>query len=254
MLNSFENFLVMLATVIAAVGFLYVVHRSWPSELRQPHNDLIGWHVSVLGSTYAVIIGFMLFAVWTNFETADHNAEAEANSVVSLARSSLSLPAGQSQKVILLADRYVETVLTKEWPAMQRAELSPASHLLIQQLWSTLEATELRTARQQSGFDHSLTELIRMTEYRRLRELQVNAYLPNILWVVLVLGATLTIMSACLFGTSHFRVHLVQVIMLALMISSVLVAIADINRPFQGSLHVEPVGFERARATLAGML
>jgi ABC-type branched-subunit amino acid transport system permease subunit len=80
--------------------------------------------------------------------------------------------------------------------------------------------------------------------------LQVNAYLPGVLWLVLILGASVTIMSACLFGTSDFRLHLVQVVMLTLMISSALVAIGDINLPFQGSVCVQPLGFVRAEATL----
>ena len=134
---------------------------------------------------------------------------------------------------------------------MSRDEISPASHPIVRQLWATLAQVDAHNGREQINLDHATTELVRMTEYRRLRQLQVTAYLPGILWLVLILGATLTIMSACLFGTSDIRLHLIQVVMLALMISSVLVAIADINRPFQGSVHVTPAGFERARITLA---
>jgi hypothetical protein len=79
-----------------------------------------------------------------------------------------------------------------------------------------------------------------MTEFRRLRQSQVNAHLPGILWLVLVIGATVTIMSACLFGTSDFRVHLIQVGMMSLLISSVLIAIADINRPFRAQCMSTP--------------
>ncbi len=251
MLDSFESFLVVLAAVGAAVALLFLLRFVWPSELRRQHNELIGWHVSVLGSTYAVIIGFMLFAVWTNFQLADVNADAEANCLVSVVRSSRGLPAGQRAKIFDLATRYVDVMLTKEWPAMSREELSPASHAIVRQLWASLAATETHTALEQTSLDHTFSELVRMTEYRRLRQLQVNAYLPGILWIVLVLGAVVIISSACLFGTSYFRLHLIQVILLTLMISTVLVAIADINRPFQGSVHVEPAGFERARVTLA---
>ena len=40
-----------------------------PLEFRLPkrrtYNDIIGWQVSVLGTTYAVILGFMLYTVWS---------------------------------------------------------------------------------------------------------------------------------------------------------------------------------------------
>jgi hypothetical protein len=56
----------------------------------------------------------------------------------------------------------------------------------------------------------------------------------------------LTLLSASLFGSLNPRLHVTQVITLALMLSLSLVAIADVNRPFQGAVHVTPKGFENA--------
>ncbi len=246
MLNTFQSIMIMVCTVAGSVAFLLLLQRVWTSEQRRPHNDLIGWHVSVLGTTYAVIIGFMLFAVWTNFETAEADAEAEANCLVNLVRSSRGLPASQREQVGVLASEYVGIMLNHEWAAMSRGQISPASHRVIQQLWTTITGIETHTAREQISLDHTLTELSSMTEHRRRRELQVDSYLPDILWLVLIVGAIVTLVSACLFGTVDLKLHLVQVIMLSSLLSAVLVAIADINRPFQGSVHVTPVGFERA--------
>jgi hypothetical protein len=61
----------------------------------------------------------------------------------------------------------------------------------------------------------------------------------------------ITTLSSCLFGTENFKLHCVQVISLTLLLSLALVAIGDIDRPFQGAVRVMPVGFERARATFA---
>jgi hypothetical protein len=134
---------------------------------------------------------------------------------------------------------------------MSRGEQSSATHPIVRQLWAVLGSSETKTVLEQASLDHTLTELARMTEHRRLRELGVNAHLPGILWLVLILGAVVTIMSACLFGAIDTSAHLLQVLLLALIISSVLVAIADIDRPFQGSVHVEPTSFEQARTSLA---
>ena len=253
MLNGFENMAVIVATVGAAAAFLLLLHRVWRSELRSQHNDLIGWHVSVLGSTYAVIIGFMLFAVWSNFETADANADAEANCLVNVVRSSRGLAPRQREQIRSLAAEYVNIMLTEEWPAMSLGRVNASSHPIVQQLWAAITSTETHGGLEQTSLDHTFSELARMTEYRRLRQLQVVSYLPNILWLVLVVGATVTIVSACLFGTPDLKLHLIQVMMLALMISSVLVAIGDINRPFQGSVHVDTTSFERARSTIADL-
>ena len=252
-LGSLQNIAIIATTVAASAAFLRLVHRVWHSELRRQHNDLIGWHISVLGSTYAVIVGFMLYAVWTNFEIAQNNAEAEANCLVSVVRSSRGLIPAQCDRIHALAAQYAETMLTEEWPAMARGQVSPVSHDIVRQLWAAMTSTQIHNGLEQTSLDHSFTELTRMTEYRRLRQLQVDSYLPDILWLVLMIGAVVTIVSACLFGSSDLKLHTVQVMMLALMISSILVAIGDINRPFQGAVHVDSAGFERARATIRDM-
>src|SRR5207248_1844363 len=113
--------------VSGAIAFLYLLRYVWPIEQRRQHNDLIGWQVTVIGTTYAVIIGFMLYAVWTNFELADGNAEAEANSLVNLVRAAQALPAVQRLEVRNLASEYVNIMLDQEWPAMSRMSVSPAS-------------------------------------------------------------------------------------------------------------------------------
>jgi hypothetical protein len=58
-------------------------------------------------------------------------------------------------------------------------------------------------------------------------------------------------LSSCMFGIDNFILHALQVVSLTLLLSLILVAIADIDRPFQGVVHVHPSGFERARQTFA---
>ena len=69
--------------------------------------------------------------------------------------------------------------------------------------------------------------------------------------MVLILGGAITMLTSCLFGVENFRLHCVQVASLALLIALILVAIAAIDHPFQGTVHLYPNGFERARATFA---
>ena len=251
MLSTFQNIAIVLLIIGGALALLWLLRLFWPGEQRRPHNELIGWQISVLGTAYAVIVGFMLYAVWTNFEVADGNAEAEANSLVNVVRIARGLPS--AQKIADLGRRYVEIMLTQEWPAMSRLVVDPSSHPVMEQLWTTLMKTPIHNASEQTSLDHAITQLAKMTEHRRLRVLQANANLPEILWTVLIIGAILTIVSACLFDTANFKLHLIQVSMLSLLLALVLVAIADINRPFQGSVHVVPAGWDQARATLARM-
>jgi hypothetical protein len=237
--------------MLASLVFVWLLNRVWPASQRRDHNDIIGWQVGVLGTTYAVILGFMLYAVWTSYQEADINAETEANCLVSVFRVADGLPAAQRDKVHELAREYVKIVIEQEWPAMEKAELGLAGHQTIEKLWTAVLESKAATYAEQTSMNLALTEIDNMTEHRRVRQLQSQSKLPGILWIVLIVGGIITMLSSCMFGIDNFRLHCLQVVSLTLLLSLILVAIADIDRPFQGTVHVYPRGFERARDTLA---
>jgi Protein of unknown function (DUF4239) len=248
-LTTFEDAIVILACLLGALLFLWTLDRIWPSNLRRTHNDIIGWQVGVLGTIYAVIMGFMLYAVWTSYQEADINAEAEANCLVSVFRLADGLPAPQRDEVHQLARQYANIVIDQEWPLMHRGELGLAGHNTVQELWTVVLQTKPTTFAEQTSMNLALTEISTMTEHRRVRQLESQSKLPGILWMVLIVGGAITMLSSCLFGIENFGLHCVQVVSLTLLVSLILVAIADIDRPFQGTVHVYPRGFERARQT-----
>ncbi|HEY0703651.1 MAG TPA: hypothetical protein VGD60_12870 [Candidatus Acidoferrales bacterium] len=251
MLTGLDDLLVIAACMTGALLFLFVLKHFWPIPQRRDHNDIIGWQVSVLGTTYAVIIGFMLYAVWTSFEAAELNADGEANCLVSVFRLAGGLPTAERGTVRTLARQYADSVIDVEWPAMNRAQSDSSSQDITQKLWAAVMEVKPQTFAEQTSMQQALTEISSMTEHRRIRQLQNNSKLPGVLWLVLVMGGGITIMSSCLFGTENFRLHCVQVISLTLLLSLALVAIGDIDRPFQGAVRVTPAGFERARGTFA---
>ncbi len=251
LLQSIESAFVVIAVVAMSLAFLFVLNRLWPSAHRRNYNAVFAWQVNFLGMTYGVIISFMLFAAWTSFSDAISNADGEANAVINLSRVADTLPEPQRDAVQGLARRYVEVILTEEWPAMTHSKLTPESHEIIRQLWLVLTHTPAVGQAQQVGLDHAFSELSSMTEHRRIRQEQVLQHLPGILWAVLLFGSVLTILYACLFGAENLTLHAIQVSGLSLLIALSLAAIADLSRPYQGAAHVEPYGFLRAQQTLS---
>ena len=252
MLTITANIFILVSMVAASMLFMTALNRFWPREKRQAHNDLIGWQLNIIGTTYAVILGFMLYTVWINFVAADLNADAEANAVVNVYRLADGLPAQQHMQIQQTARAYADTVVNKDWPAMARGDSGPLdSHHLNQELWRILMSVKAATPTELTAEDHALYELSALAEHRRTRRLQSTSRLPPILWFVLIVGGIVTIMSSCMFGASNNRLHTIQVFSFSLLIALVLVAIADIDRPFQGVVHVRDAPFRRAQQNMS---
>jgi hypothetical protein len=247
MLDTAQNVAIVIICLACSLSFMAAVNYYWPPEHRRAHNDLIGWQLSVVGTTYAVILGFMLYTVWIDFGAADLNSNAEANSAMNLYRLADGLPPEQGAKIKILARQYADVVIEKEWPEMAREMLPAESLEITRQMWQTLTSAKGSTPNEITAEDHALYELSALSGYRRVRMVESASTIPGILWFVLITGGVVTIASSCLFGAANGALHFIQVAAFSLLIALVLVAIADINRPFQGSVHVSDFAFRRAQ-------
>jgi hypothetical protein len=247
MLDTSQNVVIVIVSVACSLAFMAAVNYYWPAEQRRIHNDLIGWQLSILGTTYAVIIGFMLYTVWINFGAAELNTDAEANSVVNIYRLSSGLTPEQGERMRQLAQDYANAVVDHEWDEMDRDLLPVETRAIARQMWQTLMDSKEGSPTQITAEDHALYELSALAGYRRSRLVQSQSRIPGVLWFVLLVGGVVTIASTCMFGASNGPLHVIQVGAFSLLISLVLAAIADINRPFQGSVHVSDYAFRRAQ-------
>jgi hypothetical protein len=251
MQSSFADVVVISASIAIALILLSLLHRLWKPSSRSGHNDVIGTNVGVIGTTYAVLLAFMLSNVWTNFRAVESNAEQESNCLVNLYRLAMTLPDPQRRRIQQLARGYATDVLNREWHEMENGETMGRG--ITQPLWNALAEIEPKTAAEQVGMSQAFSELREITERRRIRELQSRSQLPPLLWAVLIAGALVTVISSCLFGVENFKLHLVQMAFLSFLLALVLVAIGDIDSPFWGPVRVSPDGFRYAIQTFDRM-
>jgi len=238
------DIIIITACVIAALAFLLLVTRSSAPNSRKESNDFTGAVVAVIGTTYAVILAFMLSGVWTMLQTAQSNSEQEANALVNIWRISANIEPQLGEQTRVLCLKYAQDVLNLEWPAMEAGkELPPESSVVVNQLWQLAGQSQAHSSLDSIASYQFMEELRILTECRRIRIMHSRERLPGILRAVLIAGGIITVAASCFFGVPSFRFHVLQVVVLSFLISLILVAIADLDRPYQGSDVVQPNGF-----------
>jgi hypothetical protein len=237
------------AVILALVGALFLVaalNRFWPISNRKLVNDVTGWQLGILGTTYGVILGFMLYTVWTDFRAADVGANLEASSVLNVYRIAAGLPSPEREAMQGLAEKYVDVAVNQEWPAMQRQEENNTAALVTGEMWKVLARAESKEGVSATRLDHLTSALSNLSERRNLREQERAIRLPTVLWVLLLAGAGATVGSACLLGNDNRWLHYCQVLALTFVVAVTLSAIADLARPFEGAVSVSSVAFQQA--------
>lgn len=250
MLSFGQDATILIVTLIAALLFMGLLNRLWPQERRSVNNDLIGWQLTIVGTTYAVILGFMLYTVWTAFGDAQANVDLEANALRDLYRSAEAIPDPQRTQLKQDARAYADAVLNHDWAQMADGKVPEGSHAINEEMWKTAMSIKVDSQTSAIYTTNLLNQLTTLTEHRRTRMLQAVYKLPAIFWAVLIVGGIVTVASAATFGARNTALHAFQVTSFTLLVALVLLAIGDVNLPFQGWVHVDNYAFVRAQANM----
>ena len=246
MLSSVQSALVIIFSVVSALLLVALLNRLWPIDSRKLLNDVTGWQLGVLGTTYGVILGFMLYTVWEGFRAAQIDANLEATSMLNVYRLAEGLPSPQRETMQDLARRYEVVVVEQEWPAMQHQIEDRAASVVLGSMWRVLASVKIDSISTGNSVDHIQYAMSNLAERRNMRDQQRTNQLPGLLWLLLVLGGGATIVSSCILGNDKKWLHYCQVGALTFVIVTALAGIADLARPYEGAVAVEPSAFVRA--------
>jgi hypothetical protein len=236
--------LVVAASILIAVAGLAVVQRFVPSQLRRQHNDVAGFIYAVLGVVYAVLMAFVVIAVWESFVAAENTAEREASELADIFRLAHQVPDPEGRQLQELARSYAQVVVDEEWALMGQGRTSPRAWDLLDEMSISMSNVEVRTGAQQAVYAEGLNRIDELADARNARLVEADASIPAILWGVLLTGGIMVVGFTYLFGLENTLMHKLMVAALTLVISSVLFTIGLLEHPYSGNVRVGPESFE----------
>lgn len=259
MLNHllYDSSLLVCALVVIGSVVLFgvlgqlLVHRLVPDAVRHEHIDVIGIATDTVGVVYAVLLAFIATEVWVTFNKADDAVTREASLVGYLYVDARLLPEPLRGELGGLLDRYVDTVLKEEWPAMRRGErpgIEGAKILAV--AYVKLAALRSQDPIQVTLFGEALGRLNALADARRARIGEAEDVLQPVVWAVLLAGGGITLAFCWLFGFRHRGWHLASTALVSGSIGLMILLIVIFDYPFRGAVHVTPEAFERLTETV----
>ena len=116
MISGFITGLLMVAgTVGVAILGLLFVRRLVPLDRLQMHHEVGGYIINVMGTVYAVILAFVVFVVWNQYQIANSAVVAEANGLGDLSRMTRRLPEPLQTQFRGALVNYLEAVIHSEF-------------------------------------------------------------------------------------------------------------------------------------------
>jgi hypothetical protein len=132
-----------------AVAGLALVNRFMPPHIREQHNNVANPITNIVALVYAVMLAFLVIAVWQNFGRADDVAQHEASSV-SVYRAARAYPETLQRRVRTGLEDYVRLVVSEEWKLQTEGRPSERSWAILEAVYKDMIDFEPKTPRERS--------------------------------------------------------------------------------------------------------
>jgi hypothetical protein len=239
----------VLAAVLAGVVIMVAVWRADWDFLALDPNRAAGVF-SFVGLSFTVLLAFIILVAYTSYNDATVAAEAEAQAVFEASTSAEAFKGPPSDALEGGLICYGRAVINQEWEAMRDGDRSP-----VVDRWDTFlrhRALALETGEgvaQQTAFAQILDESDARADGRRGRLVEAAGVITGPIWMVLALGALLTIGSV-LFFKERSESQIVQGALMgvvAAMVAAGLVLVWFLDHPYTGNNgSIEPTEMEHA--------
>jgi hypothetical protein len=212
--------------------------------------------VTVTGTLFAVVLAFLILAAFQTYDGAKTGAQSEATAVLDMARTAAFFPPSQRDQLRSDLVCYGRAVVDQEWPAMRNGHSSPLVDYWIAAYRALFGRLELRSAREQLGFQELLDLAATRTAGRLQRLSQDTPSVPTPLWIVLIFGGGVAVSLQLGMADPREPLHVHGLLLagLASVVAACLLIVYFLDHPYQSHTGgIEPNAMRQTVATIRSL-
>ncbi len=230
------------STALSLAG-LWLVRKKVELSVIRSYHEVAGYLLSVIGTLYAVLLGFIVVDSLSKFDQARVLVEEESNGVANVFFLADNFPEKERHEIHIRCLRYVDAVINTEWKSMRSGEPSREALYELRALWTTVSKFQPANQNQTSLWESMLSGMETIGTNRRLRIIAAKFGLSPVMTAVLIIGATITIVFTYFFGLEKFRAQAVMTALVSLTLSLNVCLVLLYGYPFRGGIDVPPSAF-----------
>ncbi|HWY24901.1 MAG TPA: hypothetical protein VNX47_08270, partial [Nevskia sp.] len=185
--------LFIIGFVLFALSGVFFGRKLMRHRVAEGHNDVLVPIFLTAGVIYAVLLAFMVVAMWESYDNAKANTAEEASLLVPLYRQSMDFSPGKGEEMRQLLREYAEGVI-HQWEHFRvTAQGSSEARMSVDRMihvYGTMSPTNRIKEIVDAQFFTTFAQL--MTD-RNKRLLQASEALSWVMWLAAIGGALVTV-------------------------------------------------------------
>src|ERR1700733_99968 len=250
-LSELPLWAVILAVIVIptsiAIGSQVLVRRSVGIDQLALNNEVAGFIFAIIGVVYAVLLAFVVIAVWEKFSEGQTSVAKESAAAAALFYYSEGAEP-EAAKLHASLVHYLTLVIESDWPAMASESEDGQTTDALGALYRAAMALNRTGTRGIPDMSEVFTQIDNLTLTRRVRLHLSTGLVPEIIWITLFGGAGFTVCFALFFGSPNALAHLAMTAILSIVLAAGLVVITSLDPPFRGPVHISPEALEQVLA------
>ena len=243
-MNTFSDAIILIVFfVTVALGGQWLVNKSIKQEILEKHHSAGEAMMGVVGTLFSVLLGFMVAASMDKYNDARMHDEAEASNVASVFRIARGMSDIDRPRIRQLCREYVDDVVDNEWKKMEQGIKINHGWVTYQKLWESVVAVSPENDRQNNLHQEMIASMKELGEHRRARILLAQKQMPPALWLVVGIGAFITVALSYVFASQFPKVQGFMTTLVATAMALNVWLLCAYAHPYSGELKIQPSMF-----------
>jgi hypothetical protein len=239
--------LIIGGAVLYGVLAVHVGRRIARKHVGEGHNDVLVPVFLTAGVIYAVLLGFMVVAVWEAYDAAHANISEEAAILVPLYRQTTEMAPDKGPAMRTLIRSYTVSVIDDEWRTMRvSGNASPRAREAMGDIFRVYGTLTPATKIREIIATQYLQTLSQITLDRNKRISESSESLSWVMWLGAIGGGAIIVAMSSVLHMDRRWPHVLMVAVMSGLMGLLLFIIAVLSRPFVGPLALDPAPFEKS--------
>jgi len=224
----------LLSAALAYIGF-YLIHRFYDYEHLEKYHNVTSYLFNAFGLLYAVVIAFVVFINWTDFNNAQNQFNSESNQISNLFQTVQGFEDPLKTELMKSIYEYAEVINKQEIPDMQKGIYIYDHNSEYKRIWQVFLKVDIKTINNVQLYEQCLNELKGISEARRFRYFYLLNSIPLIIWVIMIIGCLISFSFSFFFGVRNRFPHFFLAAAFTFFNILILYLIYVLDHPYEGT-------------------